>query len=154
MTASLTVFDHLTLHGLVADLPSGWLHRLAACGMPVVWPAGTRLLREGAPADHLWLVRDGLVRLDFHVPGGEMPIELIGADGVVGWSCLVPPFRSTVGAFVVAECHTIELRAGALRGLISEDPMFGLEFTTRMLAVAQQRLNAARRRIAAFYPPP
>jgi CRP/FNR family transcriptional regulator, cyclic AMP receptor protein len=148
MTSSLTVFDHLALHGLVADLPSRWLQRLAACGSSVAWPTSTRLLREHSPADHLWLVCSGVVQLDFHVPGGDVPIERIGADGVLGWSCLVRPFRSSVGAFVVEECKAVELRAGPLRELIAEDPMFGLEFTTRVLSVASQRLRVARERAA------
>ncbi|MEV4351448.1 Crp/Fnr family transcriptional regulator [Actinoplanes sp. NPDC049596] len=148
MTTSLTVFDNLALHPLIADFPARWLHRLAACGTPARWPASTRLLREGHPGDQLWLISAGLVQLDFHVPGGDVPIERIGGGDVVGWSCLVPPFRSTVGAFVVEDCHTIELRAGAVRELIAEDPMFGLAFTNRILAVAQRRLRTARGRVA------
>ena len=152
MTSSLTVFDHLALHPLVADLPARWLAELATCGTPVVWPTSTRLLREGSPADRLWLLWSGSVLLDFHVPGvGNVPIELIGADGVVGWSCLIPPYRSTVGALVVAECRAIELRGAPVRELIAGDPMFGVELTTRLLMVAAQRLKAARQRVIDLY---
>lgn len=150
--SSLTVFDHLALHPLVADLPTGWLSGLAQCGTSVVWPTSTRLLREGSPTDQLWLLWSGAVLLDFHVPGGgDVPLERIGADDVLGWSCLIPPYRSTVGALVVSECAAIELRAAPLREFIASDPMFGVEFTTRLLTVAAQRVRVARQRVTDLY---
>jgi CRP/FNR family transcriptional regulator, cyclic AMP receptor protein len=146
--STLTVYDRLALHPLLADFPAGWLRRLSVCGTMVRWPASTRLLRVGSPVDQLWLLWSGAVTLDFHVPGlDDVPIETIGADAVVGWSCLIPPYRSTVGAFVVDECQAIEIRAAPLRGLIAEDPAFGLTLTSRMLEVAAQRLRTAQRRL-------
>ena len=149
--SSLTVYDHLALHPMVADLPAGWLRRLAAYGTFVAWPASTRLLRVGGPVDRLWLLCSGAVVLDLHVGDlGDVPIETLAVGGVVGWSCLIPPYRSTVGAGVTEECRAIEIGAAPLRELIAEDPAFGLEFTTRMLDVAAQRMRAAQRRLTDF----
>jgi CRP/FNR family transcriptional regulator, cyclic AMP receptor protein len=147
--ASLTVFDRLALHPVVAGMPAGWLHELAACGRPVGWPAGTRLLREGSPVDQLWLLWSGAVVVDWHVPGrGDIPIDHIGPGGVLGWSCLLPPFRSGTGALAVAECRAVALRTVALRELIGGNPALGAELTRRMLAVATGQLRAARIRAA------
>lgn len=61
MTSSMTLFDRLAAHPLMADLPPAWLHQLAVHGRPVSWPAGSRLLREGSPADRFWLLSSGQV---------------------------------------------------------------------------------------------
>ncbi|MBM2616410.1 cyclic nucleotide-binding domain-containing protein [Actinoplanes sp. LDG1-06] len=154
MVSDITVFDRLALHPLVADMPGFWLRRLAALGTAVTWPAATRLIREGAPLDKVWLPWTGVVLIDMYVPGrGDVPITVTGADGVLGWSGLIPPYRSTVGAFVVEECRAVELRAGGLRNLIAEDPAIGAEFTGRLLSIATNQLHAAQRRIADFRRP-
>lgn len=150
MTASLTIFDHLALHDAVADFPAAWLHRLAACGSVVSWPESARLLREGSPVDRFWLLNSGAVQLDFHIPGrGDLPFETLGDGDVVGWSWVIPPYRSTVGALVVEPCEAIEMHADAVRELIGQDPRLGVELTTRMLVLAEQRLRTARQQVAA-----
>ena len=52
----LSVFDLLVMHPLAADLPAGWVHRLARHARPVFHVTGFRLFREDAPADRLWLL--------------------------------------------------------------------------------------------------
>lgn len=149
MSSPLTVFDRLALHPLLADLPGSWLRRLARLGTAVRWPASTRLMREGTPLDRLWLPWSGTIMIDLHVPGrGDVPITVTGADGVLGWSCLIPPFRSALGAFVVEQCEAVELRGGGLRNLLSEDPVLGAELTGRLLTVAHKQLHATQQRVA------
>ena len=91
--APLTVFDQIALHPFLNDLPSGWLRRLAVHGHMVIRHPGYRLFTEDAPADRFWLLRSGSISLEFHVPGrGDIVVERIGGDGVVGWSWLLPPY--------------------------------------------------------------
>lgn len=150
--APLTVFDHLAMHPFLADLPAGWLHRLAGCGRPVLRHSGVRLFHEGAPADRFWMLRSGAVALDFHVPGrGDIVIERIGSHGVVGWSWLLPPYRWSLGAVVAADCEALQFDATGVRRLLVEDPELGRELTTRFLALTAERLHAARIRLAELY---
>ncbi|MCA2218998.1 cyclic nucleotide-binding domain-containing protein [Jidongwangia harbinensis] len=150
--APLTVFDHLSLHPFLADVPATWLHRLAMHGRPALRHAGVRLFHEGAPAGSFWLLRSGAVALDFHVPGrGDIVIERIGAEGVVGWSWLLPPYRWSLGAVVAAECQAVQLDAAGVRRLLAEDAELGRELTTRFLAVMAERLHATRVRLAELY---
>jgi CRP-like cAMP-binding protein len=150
--APLTVFDQITMHAFVGDLPSNWLYRLAAHGRTVLRHPGDRLFDEGGPARHFWLVRSGTVALDFVVPGrGQIVLERVGADSVVGWSWLIPPYRWTLGAVVAQPMRAVEFDAGGVRALIAEDPDLGRELTTRLLAVVAGRLQAARSRLAELY---
>jgi CRP-like cAMP-binding protein len=150
--SSLTVFDYLVMHPFLADLPARWLHRLTVQAYPVMWPAGRRILREEAPADHFWLIRSGTVALDFHVPGrGDVVIDRVGAGDVIGWSWIVEPHRSTLGAVAVQDCHAVELDARGVRRIIADDPDLGRELTARFLAVTAERLEAAHRRLVELY---
>ncbi|RSM49333.1 hypothetical protein DMB66_45015 [Actinoplanes sp. ATCC 53533] len=150
--APLSVFDQLVLHPFLGDLPVGWLRRLAAHGRPVLRYPGYRLFRQDAAADRFWLLRSGVVALDFHVPGrGDVVIERVGAGSVVGWSWLLPEYRWTLGGVVAEDCHAVEFDAARVRLLISEDPGFGRELTARFLAVMGGRLQAARHRLVELY---
>ena len=150
--SALTVFDYLVMHPFLADLPARWLHRLTVQAYPVMWPAGRRILREDAPADHFWLVRSGTVALDFHVPGrGDVVIDRVGAGDVIGWSWLVEPRRWTLGAVAVEDCRAVELDARGVRLLIAGNPDLERELTARFLAVTAERLQAAHRRLVELY---
>jgi CRP/FNR family cyclic AMP-dependent transcriptional regulator len=150
--APLSVFDHLALHPFAGDLPIDRLRRLAVHGRPALRHTGYRLFRVDGPADRFWLLRSGVVALDFHVPGrGDVVIERVGAGSVLGWSWLLPLYRWTFGAAVAEDCHVLEFDAGSVRSLFDEDPDFGREVTARLLAVVSGRLQAARHRLAELY---
>ena len=150
--APLSVFDHLVLHPFFGDLPIDWLQRLAVHGRPVLRHPGYRLFPQDGPADRFWLLRSGVVALDFHVPGrGDVVIERVGADSVVGWSWLLPQYRWTLGAVVAQDCHAVEFDAAGVRSLLGEDPDLGRELTTLFLAVMGHRLQAARHRLVELY---
>jgi len=151
--APLTVFDELVLHPLLGDLPMGWLQRLARHGRSVVHPAGRRLAVQDGPADTFWLLRSGAVALDHRTPvRGAVVIDHVGADGVVGCSWLVPPYRWATGAVVTGQIRAVEFRAAGVRDVIGEDPTLGLELTTRFAAVLAGRWQAAARRLAERQP--
>jgi CRP/FNR family cyclic AMP-dependent transcriptional regulator len=150
--APLTVFDQITMHPFVGDLPSNWLCRLAAHGRTVLRHPGDRLFDEGAPARQFWLLRSGTVALDFFVPGrGHIVLERVGADSVVGWSWLIPPYRWTLGAVVAEPMRAVEFDAAGVRALIAEDADLGRELTLRLLAVLGGRLQMARSRLVELY---
>ena len=150
--AALTVFDQIAMHPFLADLPTGWLLRLLPHARMVLRHPGHRLFCEDGPANNFWLVRSGAVALDFHVPGrGDIVIEQVGPDAVVGWSWLVPPYRWSLGAVVADECRAVQFDAAGVRAVIAEDPDLGRELTARFLQVMAERLGAARRRLAELY---
>jgi CRP/FNR family cyclic AMP-dependent transcriptional regulator len=150
--AALSVYDQLVVHPFLAGLSRDQLECLARHGRPVMRHTGYRLFREGGPADRFWLLRAGVVALDFHVPGrGDIVIERVGAGNVVGWSWLLPPNGWTLGAVVAEDCRAIEFDVAGVRREIAAEPELGRELTARFLTVMGSRLQAARHRLAELY---
>jgi CRP/FNR family transcriptional regulator, cyclic AMP receptor protein len=149
---ALSVFDLLTMHDFVADLPAPWLHKLARAGRPEFHRAGDRLFREDAPANTFWLIHSGAVALDFHVPGrGDIVVERVGSGSVIGWSWARSPYRWRFGAVVADDIRSVELDAVRVRSMMAEDPEFGRELTARLLDTVAERVLAARHRLVELY---
>jgi CRP-like cAMP-binding protein len=148
----LSVFDLLVLHPMMADLPAGWLHRLATHARPVYHVTGFRLFREDGSADRFWLLHSGGVAVDLHVPGrGDLTIDTVGAGSMVGWSWLLPPHRWQFGARITDDIRAVEFDAAGIRALMAEDAAVGRELDSRFLAVAVDRLHAAWHRLIELY---
>jgi CRP/FNR family cyclic AMP-dependent transcriptional regulator len=148
----LSVLDLLTAHPIAAGLPDGQLLRLAEHARPVHRFAGYRLFRADDPADRFWLLHSGAVALDLPVPGrGDVVIEKVDTDTMVGWSWLLAPYRWRFGAVVADDMRAVEFDAVGVRALLAEETDLARHFDHRCLAVVADRLQAARRRLAELY---
>jgi hypothetical protein len=95
-----------------------------------------------------------IVALDIHVTGrGTVPIETIGAGGVVGWSWLFPPYRWQFGAVTLDVTDGIRFDAPGVRGAMREDAV-GRELATRFMTVIADRLQHTRLRLLDLYGSP
>src|SRR5437867_359960 len=82
-----TPFELLASQPFLAGLTPGQLDKLSLWSKRKVFHAGVRLFEEGARADRFWLLREGHVTLDTHVPGrGNVIVETLGPGAVLGWS--------------------------------------------------------------------
>ena len=94
------------------------------------------ILTEGAPADTFYLLRRGHVSIDVHEPGrGPIVIETVGADAVIGWSWLVPPYRWTFDARALDEVGAVAIDGSCLRAKAQGDPAFGFALLTRVTSI-------------------
>ncbi|WP_430781446.1 hypothetical protein [Actinoplanes sp. G11-F43] len=143
---SLSAFDILALHPRVADLPGDWLRQLARHAWPVEHDPGHRLFRADAPADRLWMVYTGHIRLDLYVPGRGY-VEVDRCAEIVGLAALIPPYRWEFGGLVGERFHALEFRAAGLLNLFAESPDLGCVMYARLLAAANAGLRSARQRL-------
>lgn len=127
----------------------------AGCGWVTRVGEGEYLLREGAPADRFYLVRDGRVAIEAYDPGapdrGARVIDTIGAGGTVGWSWLVPPYRWLYDARAVEESTVLVLDAVRLREACEADPRVGYLLLQRVAHAMYDRLHGARMRMLDVY---
>lgn len=102
--------------------------------------AGEILFREGQPANRLFLIHQGQVALETHVPGrGDILIAMLGPDQVLGWSWLVPPFVWNFQARAVEASRATVLDGGHLLVACERNNYLGYEL---MKGISKVILNA------------
>ena len=135
-----------------ANLPPEHRATMAGCARLHVFYPGDRLLREGDPADEFFLIRRGAVAIETEVPGrGTVTLETLGPGEILGWSWLVPPYRSAFGARALDAVHVIALDGACLRGKCERDPALGFDLLKVIATVFVRRLEETRMRLLDLY---
>lgn len=128
------------------------LELIAGCGQNVTFAEGAYLMREGDPADTFYVIRRGRVALETFIPHrGGLTVETIDPGEPVGWSWLVPPFRTHLDARALTETHVLAFDGACLRGKCEEDAELGYELMKRFVPVIVNRLQATRFRLLDVY---
>jgi CRP-like cAMP-binding protein len=132
-------------------------HRAAvvADAVPVTYPPGTQLFRAADPAVGCWLIRAGHVALRTDVPGrGQVTIQTLGANDVLGLSWLIPPHRWHFTATTSTEVTALQLDTARLRARADADPAFGYRLVVAMFEILLSRLQSTRARLLDMYGSP
>lgn len=147
---------------LIADLldhvpalrPLDPAHRetISGCGSNHVFAQGTRILLEGQPADAFYVIRRGTVAIETFVPRtGPATIETLHEGDLLGWSWLVPPYRTMFDARALTETHAIAFDGACLRGKLDADPALGYALMRLFAPVIVERLQGTRLRLLDLY---
>jgi CRP/FNR family cyclic AMP-dependent transcriptional regulator len=135
-------------HPFLSSLPADTIRRLAVHAYPHDYAKGDVIFGEGDAADRFFLLRDGRIRLDMDVPErGQVEVETLDADCVLGWSWLFDPYQWQLTATAVAPCRMLIVDAAILRSLMAADPLLGYELMRRFAGVLFDRLQATRSRL-------
>jgi CRP-like cAMP-binding protein len=125
---------------------------IAGCAINRVFPAGELLMGAGRPADTFFVIRRGSVALETFAPHrGAITIETVGEGELLGWSWLVPPYRTAFDARALVPTHAIAFDAACLRGKFAADPALGYELLQVFTAVMVDRLQSTRLRLLDVY---
>ena len=136
-------------HALFKGLAPQYLALLTEAAMLKEFAAGEVIFREGDPANRFYLILDGEVALEDPArEGNPVLLQTIGADDVLGWSWLFPPYYWHFDARATKPTKAIFFYGTWLRDSCERDHDFGYEMMKRMSAVIIQRLQAARKRLA------
>jgi CRP/FNR family transcriptional regulator, cyclic AMP receptor protein len=129
----------------VRGMSGDHLAQLASVTSVVTVPAGHRFCTVGAVTRKFWFIRAGRVALDVDVPGnGRIIVGTLGRGDLLGVSWFFPPFQWEFGAVAVQPTEVFELDAALVRQRCADDPEFGYEITSRLVAVVAKRLQATR----------
>jgi CRP-like cAMP-binding protein len=111
----------------------------------VAVPAGSVLMREGETNDVMAIVLEGRVSLRMRVPErGQVSIVTIEPGDVVGWSAMVPPYRATSTAVVLADTELAQFDGPRLRELIAANAELGAQLYPVLLKAVARRLEGTR----------
>jgi CRP-like cAMP-binding protein len=118
---------------------------ILALGTRLVVSSGSELFHLGDPADCLFVLQRGRVRLTLpmNVRGRaqEVLVEERVPGQTVGWSALIPPYRFTLTATVPLETEVVTLSRDALRAFFAEQPATGQVVALNLAAVIGERLQ-------------
>ena len=135
----------LRAHPFLDGLGDAEVSLLAGCAKNARFHAGDYLLREGDEARTFYLVREGSVSFDIHVPGKPaLRVESAMAGDVVGLSWMFPPARVHLDARALDTVIALALDGACLRGKMEADPALGYKITKRLLALTVTRLERVR----------
>ncbi|MBL7487998.1 cyclic nucleotide-binding domain-containing protein [Frankia sp. AgB1.9] len=138
--------------GIFQRIPEDHLALLAEHARQVDLRPGAALLREGDPADVFYVLRAGKVAIELFVPSrGLVPIETVGAGGLVGWSWLFPPYRFVFDAHALSPVTAHAVDGARLRSLFTGDPAFAYDVLLQVSRVLAERLHATRLRLLDVY---
>lgn len=98
------------------------------------------------------MIRRGAVAIETFVPPRHaVTIETIHEGDLLGWSWLVPPYRTVFDARALGSVGAIAFDGACLRGKCEEDPVLGQELMRRFAQVIVERLQATRLRLLDVY---
>ncbi len=147
-----------TLRPLLAGIPlfdglrPEHLDLIAGCAANVRFEPGEFAARQGEEADRFFIVRKGRLALQVHGPGrGELTIQTMGENEVLGWSWLIPPFRWHFDVRALTETRALTLDGRCLRGKFENDARLGYELMMRFAQLTTQRLEAVSLQLLDLY---
>ncbi len=128
------------------ELAPGIFDKIAGICELVRYDAGHYLFREGDKEDYLYIMVEGRVALEIHVPGrAKIRIYTAEAMDIVGWSSITPIVRQrTASARVVLPSRLVRMQAAQLYKLCDEDHDLGYVVMRRLSNVVASRLLTTR----------
>ena len=142
----------LASHPFFSRLEEHHVRLLAGCASNVRFPAGEFVFREGEPANHFYLIREGKISLEISSPGsGALVIETLEAGDIVGWSWLFAPYRWRFDGRAVMTTRALALDGACLRDKSEQDHELALELYKRFSLILAERLQATRLQLLNVY---
>lgn len=125
------------------------LETLSACAMSVRFDAGSHLFHTGDVANRFYILLSGRVQLESvsqDLP--PVPIQVIEAGDVLGWSWLFPPYHWRFDARTLEPVEAIFFYGTRLREQAEQDPALCCALMKRMVPVILERLQSTRNELA------
>jgi CRP/FNR family transcriptional regulator, cyclic AMP receptor protein len=135
----------LHTHPFLRTLTREQVERLVPCAREVEVSDGAFIFREGTPADAIYLICNGSVALEVHIPGRESAkVESLYDGDLLGLSWLFPDAQWTLDARAVGPVRTFALHADCLRQRMDEDTALAAALLAQMARTLYQRLQRVR----------
>lgn len=115
---------------------------------PYACPAGTVILRQGAPADHIYLIVKGKVEVSYKpYDGTPITVSILEEDGLFGWSAVVGSREYTSSATAIEDLEALRVRGSDLRRFCREYPEKGREILEHLANAVSSRWKDAHEQV-------
>lgn len=142
--------EALRRYALFAGLPPAAFTALAQIAEEVTLEEDAFLFEEGAPAEELFLVVDGVLDLLFNLDeAGERmaEVESLVQGEAAGWSALIEPHVYSMSGVASVPTTVIALDGAGFREYLAANPGEGLLVYQQIAQSIAQRLNNMRLRL-------
>ncbi len=93
---------------------------------PYSCPAGTTVIKQGAPVDYLYLLLSGKVEISYKpYDGNPITVTHMGAGGLFGWSAVVGSEKYTSSILAIEDLVAERIHGNELRKLCTDHPESG-----------------------------
>ena len=138
----------VALHPFLAGMNHTQLTLLTDCAVARHFHTNQKILGEGEFANGFYLIETGRVALKSEPGFGEsIPIQILGAGDLLGWSWMFPPYVWHFTARTVEPTEAIFFYGTVLREYCETDHSLGYELFKRMSPIMLRRLQAAREKM-------
>lgn len=142
----------LAEHPFLQGLDPSVLALIVGCASNVRFDPGQFLFHEAQEANEFYIIRQGRVSLEIHVPNrGPVTLQTVAAGGILGWSWVFPPYRWHSDARALELTRAIALDGACLRRKCDEIPSLGYELMKRFARVLDESLQASRLQLLDVY---
>jgi CRP/FNR family cyclic AMP-dependent transcriptional regulator len=131
---------------IFSDLTDRHLEIIAAVTTIQPFTEGQELFHEGDARGFLYIVLEGRVALEMHIPNrGRLRILTVEPQEVLGWSSLLEATsKRTVTARAVCSGKILAIDAEKLQAACKQDPMLGYTVMHHIANVIANRLLVTR----------
>jgi signal transduction histidine kinase len=134
---SEALLEQLRASPLFADVPDEPLQKLAKSAEPVHLRAGEQLIREGDPAEELYVVVNGELEIRKQSGKAEVALTRVGPGSIQGEIAAFERSRRMASVYAVGECNVLRLPFESVRAMLAADP----DVATALLRTVTSRLR-------------
>jgi CRP-like cAMP-binding protein len=133
---------------IFSDLDNDSMDLLQPLLEPFSCRAGTVVLRQGTPADHIYLIVKGKVEVSYKpYDGTAITVSILEKDGLFGWSAVVGSNKYTSSATAIEDLEAFRIKGNNLRKFCMEHPEAGKEILERLASAVSYRWVDAHEQI-------
>jgi len=141
--------EHLRRYPHFAGVSEQSLKAVAAISEEQTHETGETLFEEGQDANHLYIVTEGEVDIQYSLASGQhVIVDTLVSGDLLAWSAVVAPYEMTATGVARKNVHLIAIKADKLRTLLDNDPVLGHVLMRHVASVVSKRLEGARVQLA------
>jgi CRP-like cAMP-binding protein len=142
----------LAEHPFLRSLSPRCLAILTECVDEKEFGPGEIIFREGEIADRFYLITQGKVTLESHVPSqGYLGVQDLGPDDALGWSWLFPPYVWHFQARSVELTRALVFNGAHLLVACERNHEFGFDLMKRLAQILIRRLQATQNQLVKLH---
>ena len=136
--------DVLKKCSLICELNGEQLNEMVEMCLEETFEVGEYLCRQGRPQEKVYVIADGLVGIYLELgPMYKRQLQAASNCEVVGWSAMVPPYRSTATVIAIEKTRVLAFDGRGLLDLCFTNPEMGCKLGRGLACVVALRLHSA-----------